>query len=66
MNAKELKEKTIEELKKILAESREGLFKLKQERFNRKLKKVSEMKKIRHLIARILTILQEKETTDKK
>ncbi len=61
MNAKELKEKTTEELKKILAENRENLFKLKQERFNRKLKKVSDMKKTRHLIARILTIIQEKE-----
>ncbi len=61
MNAKELKDKTIEELKKILAENRENLFKLKQERFNRKLKKVSEMKRVRHLIARILTIIQEKE-----
>lgn len=61
MNAKELRDKTIEELKKILAENRETLFKLKQERFNRKLKKVSEMKKIRHLVARILTIIQEKE-----
>ncbi len=65
MNAKELKEKTIEELKKILAENRENLFKLKQEIFNRKLKKVSEMKRIRHLIARILTIIQEKETMNK-
>lgn len=66
MNAKELKEKTIEELKKILAENRENLFKLKQEIFNRKLKKVSEVKKTRRLIARTLTIIQEKETIDKK
>lgn len=65
MNAKELKEKTIEEIKKILAESRTNLFKLKQERFNRKLKKVSEMSQTRHLIARILTIIQEKETVGK-
>ncbi len=66
MNAKELKEKTIEELKKILVENRENLFKLKQEIFNRKLKKVSEVKKTRRLIARILTVIQEKETIDKK
>lgn len=64
MNAKELKEKSAEELKKILSESRENLFNLGLERFNRKLKNVSEISKTRHLIARILTILKEKEKAD--
>lgn len=61
MKAKELKLKTIEELKKIIAETRENTLSLNMERANRKLKKVSQFKKNRQLIARILTIIGEKE-----
>lgn len=61
MKAKELKLKTIEELKKIIAETRENTLSLNMERANRKLKKVSQFKKNRQLVARILTIIGEKE-----
>lgn len=61
MKVKELKLKTIEELKKIIAETRENTLSLNMERANRKLKKVSQFKKNRQLIARILTIIREKE-----
>ncbi|MDP3057250.1 MAG: 50S ribosomal protein L29 [bacterium] len=66
MKAKELKLKTIEELKKIIAETRENTLSLNMERANRKLKKVSQFKKNRQLIARILTIIGEKEKTIKQ
>ena len=61
MKAKELKLKTIEELKKIIAETRENTLSLNLERADRKLKKVSQFKKNRQLISRILTIIGEKE-----
>ena len=66
MNAKELKEKSTEELKKMLTEARENIFNLNLEKFSRKLKNVTEISKTRHLIARILTILHEREKTGKK
>jgi len=65
MKVKELKTKTAEELKKILASTKEDLFKLNLERVNRKIKKVSDFKKLRHLVAQILTIMKEKETEEK-
>lgn len=61
MKAKELKLKTIDELKKIVAETREKIMSLNLERADRKLKKVSDYKKNKHLISRILTIIGEKE-----
>lgn len=61
MKAKELKLKTIEELKKIIAEKKEFLLSLNMERANRKLKDVSQFKKTRHLVSRILSIISEKE-----
>ncbi len=66
MKAKELKLKTIEELKKIIAETREKVLSLSMERANRKLKDVSQFKKNRHLISRILTIIKEKESAENK
>jgi len=67
MKIKELRAKTKEELKKILDEMKESLYGFNLERVNRKLKNVSQIKKARHGIARILTILKEKEaeTRDK-
>lgn len=62
MKAKELRAKTREELKKILEEAKESLYGFNLERVNRKLKNVSQIRKARHEIARILTILKEKET----
>jgi ribosomal protein L29 len=63
MKAKELKLKTIDELKKIVAETRENTLSLNLERADRKLKKVAQFKKNRQLVSRILTIIGEKEKT---
>jgi len=57
---KELKEKSIDELKKVLLQEREKLQKL---RFDLKLKKsknVREIRKTRKTIARVLTLLKTK------
>lgn len=62
MKAKELKLKTIDELKKIISETKENILSLNLERADRKLKKTAQYKKNRHLISRILTIIKEKET----
>lgn len=61
MKVKELKSKTTEELKKIIAEARENLLVLKMQRADRKLKKVADFRKSKQLIARSLTIIGEKE-----
>lgn len=65
MKAKELRLKTIEELKKIIAEKKEILFGLNIARVNRRLKDMSQYKKNRHLVARALTIIKEKEKSGK-
>lgn len=61
MKAKELKLKTIDELKKMVAETRENTLSLNMQRADRKLKKVADYKKNRQLVSRILTIIAEKE-----
>ncbi len=61
MKAKELKLKTIDELKKIISETKENTLLLKLQRADRKLKKVAQFKKNRQLVSRILTVIGEKE-----
>lgn len=61
MKAKELKLKTIDELKKMVAETRGNTLSLNMQRADRKLKKVAQYKKNRQLVSRILTIVGEKE-----
>jgi len=63
MKAKELKLKTVDELKKLVAETKANTLSLNMERADRKLKKVAQYKKNRQLISRILTIIGEKEKT---
>ena len=60
MKAKELKQKTKEELEMILKENREKLRQLKFNLKSKKLKKVNEIKEIRKIIARILTIFKKR------
>jgi large subunit ribosomal protein L29 len=60
MKAKELREKKIEELEKILKEKREKLKNLKLDLIQGKLKNVMEIRETKRDIARILTILKEK------
>jgi large subunit ribosomal protein L29 len=58
MKAKELREKKIEELEKILKEKREKLKNLKLDLALGKLKNVREIRQTKRDIARILTILR--------
>lgn len=62
MKTKDLRQKMTEELKKMLAEKQEGLLDLRFEIANRKLKDFSQVEKNRKLIARILTIIRERES----
>jgi len=60
MELKELRKKSDQELKKLLAETRE---KLREQRFKvstRQLKTVRDVRKTKTLVARILTILTER------
>ena len=60
MKIKELKLKSDNELKTLLNESREKLREMRFKVAQRQLKKVSDVKKTRKLIARVLTILEER------
>lgn len=57
MNIKELKNKSVEELKSFLAEQRESLRNLRFKVANRQLKNVREMRVVKKTISRILTLL---------
>jgi large subunit ribosomal protein L29 len=59
MRAKELRQKSKDELKKILIDTREKLRQLRFDLASAKVKNVKEVGKQRKKIARILTILKE-------
>ena len=60
MKVSELRQKSEDELKKILEESREKLRDLRFDIQTKQLKNVRELRKIKKLIAQVLTILKEK------
>jgi len=60
MEFKELKAKTEKELKQFLAESRDKLRDLRFKDANKQLKDVREIRVIKKIIARILTLLSKK------
>ncbi|HOW12780.1 MAG TPA: 50S ribosomal protein L29 [Candidatus Pacearchaeota archaeon] len=60
MKAKELKNKKPDELKQILKEKREKLYQFKVDLSAGKVKDIREIRLIKKDIARILTILKEK------
>ncbi|PIR13486.1 50S ribosomal protein L29 [Candidatus Falkowbacteria bacterium CG11_big_fil_rev_8_21_14_0_20_39_10] len=62
MEFKELKKKTESELHKILAESRDKLRDLRFKDANKQLKDVREIREIREMIARVLTLLNNKKS----
>ncbi len=62
MEFKELKNKTEEELKKILSQYRESLREMRFKVAQRQLKNVREIREIKAVIARILTILNQRES----
>ena len=59
MKIKELREKNVEELKKLLAEKRELTRKLRFDIAAKQVKNLREMRNSKRDIARILTILKE-------
>ena len=61
MKAKELKELGVEELKAKLAEQRQELFNLRFQHTTAQLEKTSSIPAARKNIARILTVLKEKD-----
>lgn len=60
MDFKEIKNKSISELHKILAESRDKLRDLRFKDANKQLKNVREVRSTRSLIAQVLTLLNSK------
>ena len=64
MEYKELKKKSIGELHKVLAESREKLRDLRFKDASKQLKDVRQIRKIRTVIAQVITLLNK--TEDKK
>lgn len=64
MKTKEIKQlhaKTVKELKSLLGKTQEELVKLRMEQATRKLKNIHQLMKKRHDIARIKTVIREKE-----
>ena len=61
MKFKELKIKPVTELRKLLGEKREALRVMRFKVEQRQLKKVHDVKNTRHAIARIETLLKQKE-----
>lgn len=62
MKFKELKQKTEAELQKMLVELRDKLRDMRFKVSQRQLKKVRDIRKTKRTIARILTLLKERET----
>ena len=61
MKAGELRKMTVEELNKTLGESRQDLFNLRFKHATAQLEKVSDLPVAKRNIARIMTILKEKQ-----
>ncbi|MEG6616903.1 50S ribosomal protein L29 [Peptococcaceae bacterium 1198_IL3148] len=61
MKAKELRELTVEELNKKLDESKDELFKLRFQLATGQLDNPLKIKQVRHNIARVKTIIRERE-----
>lgn len=59
MKIKEIREKSAEELKKLLGESREAVRKLRFDIAAKQVKNIREMRKHKRDIAKILTVLKE-------
>ncbi|MBI4653278.1 50S ribosomal protein L29 [Candidatus Kuenenbacteria bacterium] len=59
MKIKELKQKSENELQKILQESREKMRELRFKIASKQLKKVREVRNVKKLIAKILTLLNQ-------
>jgi large subunit ribosomal protein L29 len=64
MKAAELREKGTADLRELLDEQRQTRFKLRMQHYTGQLENVSSLKETRRSIARILTILRERELAE--
>lgn len=65
MKVKEIRELTTEEINKKLKESKEELFNLRFQQATGNLEKPSRIRDLRHSVARMKTVLRERELSDK-
>lgn len=65
-NASELRDMSTEQLELTLGEAAEGLFRLRIQAQTERLDAPSELRKQRRLIARVKTILRQRELVDRK
>ncbi len=61
MNTKELRQKNKKELNDLLVENKKKVGQLRFDLASKKLKNVSQVKEIRRSVARIITLIKEKE-----
>jgi len=61
VKAKEIREKSVGELRELEAELREKLFRLKMHHYTGQLESVAELKATKRDIARVLTVIRERE-----
>ncbi|MFH1946985.1 MAG: 50S ribosomal protein L29 [Candidatus Magasanikbacteria bacterium] len=66
MEIQDLKNKSIKELHELLLEKRNKLRELKFQASEKQLKNVTEIKKVRKVVARILTLLNSSKKQDQK
>ena len=64
MNNKDIRALSNEELNKKIAESKEELFNLRMSQASGNLEKPSRIRELRHLVARLKTVLRERELND--
>ena len=64
MKVKEIRELTTEEINKKLVEAKEELFNLRFQQATGKLEKPSRIKDLRHTVARLKTVLRERELSE--
>ena len=64
MKVKEIRELTTEEINKKLVEAKEELFNLRYQQATGNLEKPSRIKDLRHTVARLKTVLRERELSE--
>ena len=65
MKVKEIRELSTEEINKKLVETKEELFNLRFQQATGNLEKPSRMRELRHTVARMKTVLRERELNEK-
>ena len=64
MKVKEIRELSTEEINKKLVETKEELFNLRFQQATGSLEKPSRIRELRHTVARMKTVLKERETNE--